>query len=68
MTFEAAAEPEPQVQKIHVLRSRNQYLLIANRVVGSTLPNWVPVTPQAVAVPRPGLRVRPGDPAADLDL
>ncbi len=48
--FEAATEPEPQVRQIHVLRSRDQYVLIANQVVGASLPDWVPVTPQAVAV------------------
>jgi hypothetical protein len=50
ITFEAATEPEPQLRQIHVMRSRDEYVLIANQVVGSALPNWVQVTPQAVAV------------------
>jgi outer membrane protein assembly factor BamB len=50
VTFEAGTEPEPQVRQIHVLRSRDHYVLIANQVVGASMPDWVPVTPQAVAV------------------
>jgi outer membrane protein assembly factor BamB len=50
--FEAATEPEPQLQQIYVIRSRDHYVLIANTVTGNAIPGvaWGNVTNQVVAV------------------
>jgi hypothetical protein len=39
--FEAATEPEPHLQQIHVIRSRDHYVLIANTVAGNAVPGAV---------------------------
>ena len=46
--FETTAEREPQVRQIHVLRSRDHYVLIANQSTGG--PGWQQVGPQVIQV------------------
>jgi hypothetical protein len=48
--FEAATEPEPRLQQIYVIRSRDHYVLVANQVTGNAVPGWGNVTTQSVAV------------------
>ncbi len=47
--FETTAEPEPQVRQIHVIRSRENYVLIANQATGAW-PGWQQVAPQVIPV------------------
>jgi outer membrane protein assembly factor BamB len=48
--FSASAEPEPQLRQIHVLRSNDHYVLVANQATGNVIPGWLPVTPQTIAI------------------
>jgi outer membrane protein assembly factor BamB len=47
--FETTAEREPQVRQIHVIRSRDNYVLIANQWTGQ-VQGWHQVTPQGIPV------------------
>ena len=48
--FQTTAEHEPQVQKIHVIRSRAHYVLIANQWPSTGVPGWQQVAPQVIPV------------------
>jgi outer membrane protein assembly factor BamB len=47
--FETTAERETQVRQIHMIRSRDHYVLIANQSTGGG-PGWQQVTPQVIPV------------------
>ncbi|MBI3865453.1 MAG: PQQ-binding-like beta-propeller repeat protein [Planctomycetia bacterium] len=46
--FETATEPEPDLRQIHVIRSRDRYVVIANQPPEIT--GWQQVTPQTITV------------------
>ncbi|HLJ09567.1 MAG TPA: hypothetical protein VKU82_00185, partial [Planctomycetaceae bacterium] len=49
-SFEGPAEIDAKVRQIHVIRSREHYILIANHVTNNAVSGWQQVTPQAIAV------------------
>ena len=46
--FETTAEREPQVRQIHMIRSREHYVLIANQSTGGS--GWQQIAPQVIPV------------------
>jgi outer membrane protein assembly factor BamB len=48
LRFESPTEPEPNVRQVHVIRSRGQYVVIANQP--PDMAGWQQVTPQTIPV------------------
>jgi hypothetical protein len=50
--FTGETQPEPQLRQLHIIRSRDQYVVIANQAAGNAIPGvqWQQVIPQVVAV------------------